>query len=84
MYTGRQVDRYGGRVLSKKRRAKLVILKKKKKNHVFEWKPANLFEEWSNILMFVFFAKKNPKKSYFCRVSLMSLETAHLIRKKYQ
>ena len=41
---------------------KWLSLKKNPKKIMSEWKPANLFEEWSNILMFVCFLRKKQHK----------------------
>ena len=51
VYTERQDDRYGGRVPSKKHKAKVGYLEK---YPFFDWEPVKLFEKWCNMLMSAF------------------------------
>ena len=70
MYTERQDDRYGGRVPSKKHKAKVGYLEK---YPFFDWEPVKLFEKWCNMLMSAF-----AKNKFDCMI-LKFLKAVHLI-----
>ena len=55
VYAERQDDRYGGRVPSKKRKAKVIILK----SILYLTEPVKLFEKWCNMLMTIRFRRRH-------------------------
>ena len=66
MYTERQDDRFGGRVI-KETKGKGGYLEK---YPFFDWEPVKLFEKWCNMLMFAFAKKrkKKKKKDFGCMI----------------